>query len=464
MSPLVPHSTPADAGPGVIEFIKGTEFNSLPQEVVAQAVRCVFDQLGVAAGATATDMSRIARDYAATELLCAGSGARLCFDGRRSSAAGCALAGGVTIDSLDAHDGHALTKGHAGAAVLPAMLAYAEACNLTSGREFLSGIVVGYEIATRAGIALHATVHEHHSSGAWNALGCAALGARYIGLNASQTREALGIAEYHGPRSQMMRVIDHPTMVRDGSGWGALIGVQAAQLARAGFTGAPALTIEVPDVAEYWSDLGSRWRILEQYFKPYPVCRWAQPAVEAALTLKTQHAVSHADIAQVEVFSFYQAVRLATRTPESTVDAQYSTPNAVAAAIVRGSLGVSEVTAPCLEDRTVLRLSNSMVLTESQNYSRKFPAERWAVLQSAPATARGDPNDPLSDDEIEAKYRSFAAPVIGDRRSERLLKLVNGLSDLDSRLAEFIDAALRRQPASRSPVRLPTIPVYKITR
>ncbi len=164
------------------------------------------------------------------------------------------------------------------------------------------------------------------------------------------------------------------------------------------------------------------------------------------------------------MFSFYQAVRLATRTPESTVDAQYSTPNAVAAAIVRGSLGVSEVTAPCLEDRTVLRLSNSMVLTESQNYSRKFPAERWAVLQSAPATARGDPNDPLSDDEIEAKYRSFAAPVIGDRRSERLLKLVNGLSDLDSRLAEFIDAALRRQPASRSPVRLPTIPVYKITR
>ena len=66
MSPLVPHSTPADAGPGVIEFIKGTEFNSLPQEVVAQAVRCVFDLLGVAAGATATDMSRIARDYGRT--------------------------------------------------------------------------------------------------------------------------------------------------------------------------------------------------------------------------------------------------------------------------------------------------------------------------------------------------------------------------------------------------------------
>jgi 2-methylcitrate dehydratase PrpD len=63
----------------------------------------------------------------------------------------------------------------------------------------------------------------------------------------------MGIAEYHGPRSQMMRCMDHPTMVKDGSGWGAMCGVSAARMAKAGFTGAPALTLQT----EYWQNLGA---------------------------------------------------------------------------------------------------------------------------------------------------------------------------------------------------------------
>ncbi len=60
-------------------------------------------------------------------------------------------------------------------------------------------------------------------------------------------REALGVAEYFGPRGQILRACDSPTMVKDGSGWGAHVGVTAALLARDGFTGAPALTIERED-------------------------------------------------------------------------------------------------------------------------------------------------------------------------------------------------------------------------
>src|SRR4029078_8036035 len=95
------------------------------------------------------------------------------------------------------------------------------------------------------------------------------LRARRMGLDRARTREALGIAEYHGPRSQMMRCIDHPAMVKDGSGRGALGGVSAAYLASDGFTGAPAVVIEA-DRSGIWDDLGERWYILEQYFKPYP--------------------------------------------------------------------------------------------------------------------------------------------------------------------------------------------------
>ena len=138
-------------------------------------------------------------------------------------------------------------------------------------------------------MALHATAAEYHTSGAWVSLGVAAIGARLLGLDQAATREALGIAEYNGPRSQMMRCIDHPTMIKDGSGWGAMTGVVAACLAREGFTGAPAVTVEDESVAALWGDIGERWRIREQYFKAYPVCRWAQPAMEAAAQLRRDH-------------------------------------------------------------------------------------------------------------------------------------------------------------------------------
>lgn len=135
---------------------------------------------------------------------------------------GAALAGGQMIDSMDCHDGHVLCKGHVGVVVFPAMLALIGGdytADRVDGREFLTSLVLGYEIATRAGIALHNTVCDFHSSGAWNTLACAALGARLMRLDPHQTWHALGIAEYHGPRSQIMRVVDHPTMIKDGSGW-----------------------------------------------------------------------------------------------------------------------------------------------------------------------------------------------------------------------------------------------------
>ncbi|WIW57009.1 MmgE/PrpD family protein (plasmid) [Mesorhizobium mediterraneum] len=142
--------------------------------------------------------------------------ARLLFDGRKASPAGAALAGGMTIDALDAHDGHRLTKGHVGCGVLPALMAMSEAEGELDDRAFLAGLVIGYEIGTRAGIALHRTASDYHTSGAWVALAAAALGARVLCLDNVRTREALGIAEYHGPRSQMMRCIDAPN---DGKGW-----------------------------------------------------------------------------------------------------------------------------------------------------------------------------------------------------------------------------------------------------
>lgn len=453
----------ACAGVAVPAFIRGLAFADLPDDVVLQGKRCLLDLIGVAAAASRTRAAAIANAYAATQLCGRDHSARILFDGRRASLAGAAFAGATTIDALDAHDGHVLTKGHAGAAILPALLALVDVAGADGpaaaidGREFLTCLVLGYEIATRAGITLHAMVPDYHCSGAWNALGCAAVATRLLALDAAQIREALGVAEYFGPRGQILRACDSPTMVKDGSGWGAHAGVSAALLARDGFTGAPALTVERADVGSLWSDLGTRWRIREQYFKAYPVCRWAQPAVEAALALQRAHGFAADDVAAVAIASFREAVALgsACAIAQTTEEAQYSLRLPVAAALVFGDVGAREVSSPALDDPRVRRLQRAMTLTEDAGFSALFPAERWArvritladgrTLVSEPARARGNPENPLSDDALRRKYRAFAEPVLGVARALRIERSVDSLAVGREALAALVAEIL--QPA-----------------
>jgi len=449
-----PGESTTDTVDRVGDFVHGLAFQDLPPDVAALGQRCLLDLIGVAAAGSATPVSAIVRDHAARHFGpgADGPGARLLLDGRRVSPAGAALAGGMTIDSLDAHDGHALTKGHAGAAVLPAALALTDEAAPAEGAELLTRLVLGYEIATRAGIALHATAPDYHTSGAWNALACAALGARALALDGTATAHALGTAEYHGPRSQMMRCIDYPTMVKDGSGWGAMCGVGAAFLAADGFTGAPALTVTDGQVAHLWADLGDRWRIREQYFKPYPVCRWAQPAMEAAAQLLRGHDVTAGAIEGIVVESFDHAVRLATRHPATTEEAQYSLAFPLAALLVHGRLGAAEIAGAGLADPAVLRLAERTELVEDRALTARFPAERWARVRlrlvdgrevvSEPATARGDPDSPLDDGEIAAKFRTLATPILGAKTVGLIESAVSALPE--GGCEEPLDLVLRR--------------------
>ncbi len=434
------------------DFLLDLRHDDLPEDVRAFARRWILDLAGIAAGGARTDLSRIIRNHAAGQF---GPGARrahMLMDGRAVSPAGAALAGGMTIDALDGHDGHKLTKGHVGCGVFPAVLALAEAEGRDDGAELLTAIVLGYEIGTRAGIALHRTAPDYHTSGAWVAVACAALGARALGLDAAGMREAIGIAEYHGPRSQMMRCIDFPTMVKDGSGWGAMTGVSAAYLAADGFTGAPAITVEGADVADLWGDLGTNWRIFEQYYKPHPVCRWAQPPVQAALELRRAHGLTSEQVDHIEVTTFHQSLRLATRRPRTTEEAQYSTSFPTAAAVARGRVGPEEVAPEAFSDPEILRLSDSMVVTEAEEYNAAFPARRFAHvtlvlkdgrrLTSERTEARGDPEAPVGIEEVQAKFHAIADPLLGTDRAAAIRAAVDGLGKgtTVSRLSDLLTA------------------------
>jgi 2-methylcitrate dehydratase PrpD len=435
-------------------FVRSVAYDALPPDVAACARRCVLDLIGVAAAGSRTPAAAIATAYASTQMAGREREARLLFDGRSASLPGAAFAGAATIDSLDAHDGHVLTKGHAGVAVLPALLAFVDGGARCSGAEFLACVVLGYEVATRAGIALHATVADFHSSGAWNALACAAIGGRVLPLPEAQLRHALGIAEYWGPRGQILRVCSYPTMVKDGSSWGAHAGVTAALLAREGFTGAPALTVERDDALSLWADLGERWRIREQYFKAYPVCRWAQPAIEAALALQRTHGFATDAIAGIVIESFREAIVLGSKCldPATTDEAQYSLTYPVAAALVFGQVGADEVDVAGSRDARVGRLLRCTTLAEDPEFCRRFPAERWArvritlhdgrSLVSEPARARGNPENPLSDEELRDKFRDLAEPVLGAVRAARIEALVGALASDATALPAFVDEVL----------------------
>ncbi len=431
-----------------VDFIHNVQYNDLPDETVKFAKRCLIDLIGVAAVGTTTKLSNIIRNHATQHYSGARNASKLLFSDQICNPMGAALANGMSIDSFDAHDGHKLTKGHVGCGVLPALLAFSQAENKFDEREFLTLLIAGYEIGLRAGIALHRTANDYHTSGAWVAIACAAIGARIMCLSESQTREAIGIAEYHGPRSQMMRVIDHPTMLKDGSGWGAMSGVSAAYLASDGFTGAPAISVEADDVDDLWADIGVNWRIHEQYFKAYPVCRWAQPAVEAAISLSKAHQLQVMDIDKINISTFHEAKRLCTSIPVTTEEAQYSLPFSTALALTFGTIGPKEVNEKTLLNPDVRRLSSATVITECEAFNQAFPQKRLAqvtiitksnqTLTSPVTEALGDPEDPFSDDYIVEKYHQYTDPLLGVSRSNDIKKSIQHLGS-GEKLETFLD-------------------------
>ncbi len=431
------------------DFVLGTTHHDIPDEVIERGKDLVLDLVGVSAAAHEITASRIARETAVCLFNAGTKDARapILFDGRTASLAGAAYAGATQIDSLDAHDGFSSAKGHAGCGLFPAVLAFCEELPNLSGKEFLASMVVGYEIASRAGLALHGTVTDYHTSGAWVALAVAALGARLHGADTNVLRQAVGIAEYHGPRSQMMREIDNPTMLHDGSGWGSMVGVSAAKLALAGFEGAPALTIEDDAAAIYWADLGRDWLTCKQNVKLFPVCRWAHAPIQAALNLRTENAITADDIAGIEIHSFHEATRLARDIPQTTGKAQYSICYPVAAALVFGQIGAREVCGETFTDGDVAALVAATTVTECGECNENFPQDRLGRvvvitrdgdrLDSGIVRAPGEHVNPIDRDGIVEKFRTFAHPALGRSRADDIENAVMELDHSDVLLSDL---------------------------
>ncbi len=447
---LNPVALPSEAHfAAIADFALGADL-SIPDHALQHCSTLLIDTLGVAAGATVLEVGHIARDFA-VDFHAAGSpenAASMLFDGRKVSLPGAAWALATQIDNLDGHDGFNKTKGHIGCAVVPALFAFAETQPDLSGPDALRALAMSYEIAARAGLALHATVSDYHTSGAWNALGVAALGCRLRGASIDQLRHAMGIAEYHGPRSQMMREIDNPTMLHDGSGMGALVGCSATLLAMRGFTGAPAITAEADEVAGYWSDLGQSWTVAENYIKPYPSCRWGHAALDALQqVMRDNPQVNQNSVASIEVRTFDEAARLFAGMPESTTQAQYSLQFVMAVMLKHGTVAPAHIAGAGLKDPEIATIIPKITAKAAQAHNARFPEGRWSDvevvltdgtrLQSEDTPASGGPDAWRPDADIEAKFHSFCEGRLSETRAKSIWAMRDALLSPETRFSDL---------------------------
>ena len=232
-------------------------------------------------------------------------------------------------------------------------------------------MVVGYELACRAGIATHRYYAHYHASGSWGALGTAACLGRVLGLHISKLKSALGLAEYHAALSPIERCLGTPAMTKDAIAWGAYAGATAAYLAEKGFTGNPSLFEDAAN-ADLVSDLGEKWRILDLYFKPYACCRWAQQGVDALQALRAEHAFEADDIERLVVHTFREATLLQQSPPSNTEEAQYHLFWGMAAMLVHGDVGPQQVADEATADPQMIELIGRMEAVIERTSRRAF--------------------------------------------------------------------------------------------
>jgi len=416
----------------VLDFITSLGWGALPAEVQHQARRCLLDLFGALIAGRRTPVGDIMAGVACDQF--PGNQATILVSGERVSYIGAALANGFAQNALDIDDGYRLVKGHPGASFLPGLLAALEMKGGCSGADFLTAVVIGYEIGIRAGLIRHAVYPTYHSSGSWGAVATAAAAGRLLGLNREHLREALGAAEYHAPIAPMVKGIDVPCMGKDSLGWGNMTGLVSVLMARRGFTGVEPFFSDAPQ-KEWLTALGKKYEILNLYFKPYAACRWAQPAVAGCLKLVKDHNLEPTDLAAVKVRTFKAAASLTRRPPRNTEEAQYNLAFPVAAALLDGVVGPAQVLPPRLFDKDILDLAGRLEVDVDPTFEDRFPAKAMASVEiitrdgrrfdSGPVEARWEPPDTLpTDTELKEKFIWLAGPVLGQYQAHELLQLI----------------------------------------
>src|SRR4051812_17999383 len=363
----------------------------------------------------------------------------------RVDMASAALVNGISSHTFDFDDTHLKTIIHPAGPVASALLALAEVTG-ASGREVIDALVLGIDVACRMGNALYPEHYDRgwHITGSTGTLGAAAACARLLKLDVPHTAWALGIAASQpvGMREQFgtMTKPFHP-------GAAARAGLMSALLAKNGFTASPK-ALEAPrgfaqvvstkyDWSELTDDLGRRFEISCNTYKPFACGIVIHPTIDAATQLRAQ-GVKPADVERVELKVHSLVLELTgKKEPQDGLQGKFSVYHGFAAGLTFGRAGEGEYDDDivCRDDMVALR--RKVVATVDDSID-EASADVTAVMKDGSRKhvfvehAIGSLERPMSDADLERKFHSLADGVIGEKKTLALIEAcwnVSGAAD-----------------------------------
>ena len=450
LAPTPGHAEFAGAFAG---FAAGLRGEDLPA-AVADAVRAnLLDTLACAtAGPTAAGVAEV------TALVTEWGGAPQALiwgSATRVPAHHAAWVNGMMAHARDYDDTHDAAVLHAGVSVVPAALAAAELNPAATGADLMAGVAVGLELVCRLGLAT--TVGIIESGFIYSSLlgyfGAAAAAARVAGLDAAGIQNAIGIA-YSQAAGTHQVTRDAALTKRMQPGLAAQAGVAAVQMSQRGIRGAQNVFDGVDglfrtylrggyDPARLRLGLGAQWELTGLSYKPYPCCRFTHTAIDAALAIAGQAGFDPAGVDRVvagvnrqsfEAVCTPPAIRM---RPETVVQAQFSIPFTVAAALIDREVGLRHFTPEALRRPDILALAARVECAVDDaiehGWSRGVSPTALVVqagnvaFQGRADVPGGHPDRPMSDAARRAKLLDclrFGGPAWPVDTADRLTALV----------------------------------------
>ncbi|MBQ6884203.1 MAG: MmgE/PrpD family protein [Clostridia bacterium] len=424
-------------------YILDTSWQDLPRAVQDRLKGCMIDLFGaLIVGSKSEQFAaglKLAKSvFGSGDIAVIGSDERFSF-------AGAATAMGHSSNAYDIDDGHNITRAHPGTSFVGAILAAAYEKNI-SRDEFLTALLVAYETTVRMGTALMDYYNYAHSSGTFGAVGVAAGVGKILGFSKEQLNNALSVAEFNAPLVPGIRSVEYPSMNKDGVPFGVMTGVLAVLDTLCGFTGNKHM-LEADEYRHYLDDLGQKYQVMDLYFKPYPCCRWAHPAIDACLELINKHGILPNNIKKVTIHTFKRASMLSKIVPKTADEAQYNIAYPVASAIIHGDFGFTQVLEENLNDSTVIDMMSRLEFKVDDKLDARFPAERICRAEietkngncyiSSECEPRGEAKENIGIDWLSDKFYRITKPVLSKKGQDKLIRLITQEENLSIR--EIVD-------------------------
>jgi 2-methylcitrate dehydratase PrpD len=430
-------------------------FEDIPEDLVATTRLRVIDVIGLALAGAATPFGAAVR--AAALRVGAGGPCRILGGDDKATVTAAAFANGALSQALEYDDTHNELIVHMSSPSVAAALALAET-QPVDGRRFLAAIVLGSEIACRIGSVAPGQFHRRgfHPTGLFSTFGSAYLAGRLLGLDAGRLTNAAGIAGsfaagllecwVDGTQSKFL----HP-------GWAAQSGITAACLAEAGATG-PRTVLEgrfgllashlqsaeaKPNLARITEGLGIVWESRRASFKPFPAAHVIHPYIDALLRLRRQHRLDPAQVREIVCPVAAYIVPIVCepvaekRRPLTDSHGRVSFQYTLAEAMAKGRIGKDAYRPDWLDDPAILALADRVTYQVDPRFPgpERFKAvvrvvmKDGGVYEAVEEHNRGSPENPMSRDDILAKFEENAATALGAQRRRDVIAAVERLEE-----------------------------------